>query len=353
MHMTERLVSIEAGFRSRQFAEYARLLASCGGNFPQMKRATANDRSMADLVAKMDVPAAWSGEVDPLGPVASAFIETLRDASAFDAMHEDMIPAGFEMRMGVSVSAAVGDEVAEGAAFPISRFQLSQAALKRRKATASITATRDYLREGGDGATRLIESELRNATALGTDKGFVATLDAAAQSFPSAGSDLDSITDDVRSALDLLGVGIQSRPWIIASPGTVRKLSLMGGTSGLTFPGLRLHGGNIGAVALTASGACPDDEIFVADASRLGANGGSVELRASGEAAIEMATAPQMQSTDHGTAPAPTPTAAVSLFQSNSVSLRCVRWFGVTPLTDRAVVKITDAAWGDGEAGSI
>jgi hypothetical protein len=199
----------------------------------------------------------------------------------------------------------------------------------------------------GDAATRLIETELRNACALATDTAFLTVLDAVDTVVASnGGGTAEAVLADLAGAVAVLDTRVGSNVWAIMSPTLAKRVALLGDQSGPAFPDMTLAGGRIGPVNVAVSAAAADDAVLVVDASGLGVNVGAIGLSASGEASLQLDTAPTQASSDGSSPPGSTASTAVSLFQVNATAIRATRWWGASAARAGVVAKLTSVAWG-------
>lgn len=189
---------------------------------------------------------------------------------------------------GLTGAGLTGGEVSENDATPIRAQGVDSFRLDAgRKFQAATLATREGLQRGGAAIERAIETALRRAVVDAVDAAFVADLTAAAT---SSGFD-----GDHRFAVYLLNPADLE---IYAD----QRLDVTGGW-------FRGHPAFI-------SDAVPSGQAVFCDASQVAADWGDGYIDFATEAAIQAADNPTQDSAT------PTPTDAVSMFQTNSVAIR-------------------------------
>ena len=179
----------------------------------------------------------------------------------------------------------------------------------------------------------LLSRELRNAVAAATDSVFISELSSGAATIASSGTDIDSITTDLRSLLLGLDVTAQSALYLVAHPFRLKLMSLMNGTAGFAFPDVTYKGGSLAGITVLASDQIDDDRVLLVDAARLAGDSDAVTLDSSQHAMLDMAG---------GGSP------TYSLFQRNATGLKCERWFGFEAIAGApAAVLLDDVSWGE------
>jgi hypothetical protein len=190
-----------------------------------------------------------------------AFSQTLAGFDAFDSIWASN---GFQrtpMRcnvVGVTL-AATGATPAEGKPKLISRFSLSTGTLEPAKSTCIIVITSEVAKLTSEAAQIWLIDKLRAGIAKETDRVFVNAIidNGSVDSVASSGSTLDAFNNALSTAMPLLNLGANSRPYWIMPPRVTKVASLMRGSGGSpAYPQLEALGGSIGGVPVL-----PSDEL--------------------------------------------------------------------------------------------
>lgn len=327
---------------ARNFIHAVRMVASHGGLGGALAGAEAGRvaPSVVDVIRAAQ-PAATLTE--PFRAASSAWLQSLSQNSAFDAMVGNMLPASMDMRFGVSTQSFVADEVLEGAGKKVQSLTLASAdPLLPRKAATIIVTTAEMARFSG--ATSLIDTELRTGVAVGTDTIFFTEIVNGTTPIPSAGATAANTITDITALLAAVSLNAQSKPYFIFSPAAVKALL------GKTVSGTRVWidatwaGGGLLGVPLLISDGLPSGTAVLLDATAVAAVPGEVNIDSSRAASLQLDDAPTQASTG-GSPAAPTPTSLVSLFQTNSVAARAERSFAFKLLRADAAASLSGVSY--------
>lgn len=267
----------------------------------------------------------------PEGTVIGNFTETMRTASAFYRILSD---GGFtrlpmRVRAGVITSAPSAGVVAEGAAIPVSKVVLNNVTLLPIKVAAMMVVTNELLLNVSAAGQACFSRELQSVVAAAVDTAFVDVIDTGTTPITSTGPN-----KDLRTALTAVNsAGIARLYWIASED--VGKFGSTLGTSWPAFLAASATGGELANLPLLVSSGVPSGTLYLVDAAGIAADGGPVTADVSSQADALMDTAPSMSSA--------TPTAAqmVSMFQTDSSSLRAVAVIGAAKLRANAVAVVT------------
>jgi hypothetical protein len=280
---------------------------------------------------------------DPFRAASSAWLQSLSQNSAFDAMLGDMLPASMDMRFGVSTQSFVADEVVEGGGKKVQGLTLAAAdPLRPRKAATIIVTTAELARFSG--ATSLIDMELRAGVAVGTDTIFLTEIVAANAPIASAGSTAANTQTDVDALLAAVTLGAQSKPFFVFSPAAIKKLLSKTASGQRIWPDLTWAGGMLSGIPTLVSDGLPSGTAVLLDASAIAAFPGEVQIDSSRAASLQLDDSPTQASTG-GSPAAPTPTSLVSLFQTNSVAARAERTFAFKLLRADAAASLSGVSY--------
>ncbi|WP_426699656.1 phage major capsid protein [Rhodanobacter sp. Col0626] len=283
--------------------------------------------------------AVWAGPLVGYQSVASSFIESLRSISVFDRMLADlaMRRVPLKTRLAVSSVAALGAEVGEWEAVPVSSLAIAGPGLSPRKVQALIAVTNEVIDGAGSAGSALLARELRAGVASATDgaflSGLVTTGTATIAGTASPLADLGNLLDVVNTT----GAGW---PYLVVDARTANRLATKTTTGGdQAFPGMTPKGGELAGVPVLVSDGAPaaDSNGYAAmliDASAIVGDSETVTVDASEQAALQMMSNPGSGAQS-----------MVSMFQTNSTALLASRWFGFELTRDSGVAVVTGAAW--------
>ena len=157
-------IARETDHRGKQFLQVARILAMHPNDLPAA-RAFAEARGMLPEIQTVLKSAVAPGSIasSELAPLAEfermgeAYLATLRNASAFDALLPFMRNVPFRSKVTISTIGAVGSVVVEGAPKPISSLTLSSGELEQVKAVAITVLSKELLKLGGGSVLDLFD----------------------------------------------------------------------------------------------------------------------------------------------------------------------------------------------------
>lgn len=330
-------------------AEFTLMARSIGRARDSLVRAAqiADPMSGGQRVASIlraAVPAGTVADATYAGPlvgyhaVADGFLESLRSQSVFDRFLAEiaMRKVPLKTRLAVSTIAAVGNEVGESVAIPVSSLAINGPALDPRKVQALIAVTNEILDGTTSAGAALLARELRAGVASATDAAFLGSLLTDAQTVDGTASPLD----DLGNLLNVVNTTGASRPYLVVAPRTANRLATKPTTSGeQAFPGMTPNGGEIAGVPVLVPDQAPAPDsnghkAVLIDASAIVGDSETVAVDASEQAALQMATNPAGGAQQ-----------LVSMFQTNSTALLATRWFGFELIRSTGVAVLTGAAW--------
>jgi HK97 family phage major capsid protein len=296
----------------------------------------AHDRA-AELLERSAVQPGSTTDSTWAAPLAvsqlsDAFAETLRNASAFDAV----LAAGGFMRVppiatvAITTLAPPAYLVGEQAPKPASLMNFSSASVSMAKVASYVVLSDELLRSAGPGPINLLSRELKGAIGQSTDAYLIAQLTAGLTAIPStAGSAALAIRADLRDLLDAVSFGANAALYYITTPQIAKRLSVVGDSAGgRMFPGLSPTGGVLDNVPLLVSDAAVAGSLLLFDATQVAVAAGPIELDRSTTASISAETAPD--------SPPISGSSYINLFQQNLAALRAERFLGISRLRSTA-----------------
>jgi HK97 family phage major capsid protein/HK97 family phage prohead protease len=321
------------------------------------------------MFLKEDVPAGstrdnvWAGSLVYAQSLASEFIDFLRPQTIIGRISGfTMIP--FNVRIGGQTSGAAGYWVGEGRAKPLTMFNTNATTLGEYKVATISAITQELARFSNPQAETLVRNELARACQERLDIDFIdpdkaistgvspASITNGIVNLNSSGNTLDKVDIDVNLMMSAFAQSyIVPTHWIM--PNTIAlALSLMRTALGArAFPDITMNGGTFMGLPVITSQYCilgtpannlilliAAPEIFLAD-------DGGFSVDVSREASLEMNDAPTMSAGPLGSPVGATGSVVVSMFQTNSMAIRCERFINWARKRSGAVVWMDDVQW--------
>jgi hypothetical protein len=307
----------------------------------------APERVVQNFKAAVGGSTTGSWNIGTLATSIGAWSDNLRTTSVYWRIFAD---GGFtrlplNSRIGMAAAAPIGGTVAEGAATPIARLDLTNLTLTPIKACAKgLVFTNETLMAVGPAGQNFINRELMSELSNAVDAAFLGVIASTAGivSNPAAGVTAIDCHHDLKTALLAVGVGARSKYYWLASPDVCKKVSaLPDSTGGSAFPAMSAtDGGELLNLPCLVSTGVPAASLYLIDASAIGTDAMEVGVDVSTHADVQMDSSPTMSSAT------PTATTTVSMFGTNSTILRAFTWMGVTALRSNCAAIITSINWG-------
>lgn len=274
--------------------------------------------------------------------IVSAFIQQLRNQSAFYRLLDGMIRVPFKTRISMIATDATAWIVGEGKPIPVTRATLDALTLDPKKAAALLVITEELLRSTK--SEQNLTLALRRAISAAVDGQFFSlVIDDDTEEIASTGDDAIAAAGDIKLLLDAVSPSVESSLLFVLSPEVQRAAATLTTQSGgFLFPNLTPVGGDIVGIPAIPSDQVGAGKVALIDASGIAGESGTVAIDASGYADIEMQSSGLLIDSD-------TPAAAVltSMWQTNSVAIRAVVDFDAKRLRDNAVAVLTGVEWGN------
>jgi HK97 family phage major capsid protein len=278
-----------------------------------------------------------------------AFLAELEPQSALGKLGYTPVPPN------VKVPASTGEVTAmwvpEGRAIPVYQGQFGTVTLDHfPKIGGIVVVTRELARSSDPRADLVFGQLLTNAVIRGSDRALLdpalaatadtpASITNGAPSIPSTGSDAAAMTADIAQLSGMLtaaGFPFTGRSYITS--GAIAEhlagLRLSGGM--LAFPDVAVGGGTLGGVPLVVSDQAGPQIVLVHGPSILAAVG-AIDLSTSENALLEMVDTPVGDVDPPASGPE-----LVSMYQTDSVAMRCIRYLNFAPGRPGAVARIAD-----------
>jgi HK97 family phage major capsid protein len=303
----------------------------------------------------------WASEIAYAQDLANEFIEYLRPMTIVGRL-PGLRRVPFNVRMGSMTAGTTGYWVGQGAAIPVSKGTTSSTSLGITKAAGLAVITEELARLSSPSAEALVRDDLANAVRQVVDTQFIdpnqggqTNISPASVTYNvtptiASGTAYADLKTDIKALFATwitANVDASGSMWVM-SPSIALALSLMQNALGQAeFPSMTIDGGTFfGLPAITSQSTVisgsPDwgnmivlikqSDIFLAD-------DGGLSVDASREAAIEMSDGPS------STAAVGTGASLTSMWQTESVALKVVRYINWTKRRSTAVQFIRNAAY--------
>jgi hypothetical protein len=240
---------------------------------------------------------------------------------------------------------AQGAWIGEGKAIPASAGAFDRITLDVGQLGSLIVTTQELLAQASLDAERMFENDVTAAVVETSDRMFLDPAQALVPGFspasitnvagvviPSSGTDAAAVSADVSAlvaeVIANLGGEVRDLVFITSTTAAAALAGLRWPSGQPVYPDVSVDGGALDGVPLLVSAACGPQLVLLDQYHLIVAESG-IELAASREAAIETRDDPVGDSVTPVAAPT-----MVSLYQSNSAAIRCVRfgwWELATP----------------------
>ena len=346
MTMLQRLGQLnreqEINQRAKDFAHVARWLTLAAANRTDAVELAERDRAPPQIVqavkAAVDAGSTtgWGQPLAGYDTLAEGFLQSLRQASAFDAMLPSMRSVPMHTNVIVASGGATGQTTGEAQIVPIAQFQFQLSQIVEMKTTAIVAFTAELLRITN---SNLFAQEMTRTVAAATDTAFLSRIINGISATTSVGGTSVAILQDLAAALFALTLDASSKVFLTVDSNIAKHWSVATTQSGeLLFPQMSPTGGVVqGMPVLVSDGVT--NQIIAIDASQIAAaTGNGVELDASNQAALQLDTAPNSPPNASGV--------YVSMWQMNMASIRATRYWAAERLRAGAVAVVSSVSYG-------
>lgn len=298
----------------------------------------------AAVAAGTTTDSAWAGPLVYNTHLASEFVEYLRPQLIIGKM-SGFRRVPFNVRFPTQTGGSTVGWVGEGAAKPVSKLQFSSGSLGFAKAAGIVIITQELARFSSPSAELLVRDDLASQMQYFLDQQFIdpgvaavantnpaSVLNGASNVRQAAATwnTAANIETDVKALLQTFAdneIPMDGSMYWVMTPSTALALSMIRTTGGENFayPGLTINGGTFFGIPVITSNSVPHsvsagaivalvkaNDIFLAD-------DGQIAIDVSQEASLQMDSAPSQ------TSATPTASTVVSMFQTNSLAIRCER----------------------------
>lgn len=310
----------------------------------------------------------WAGPLVYPTNLVSEFIEFLRPQTIIGRI-DGMTRVSFNSRIGGETSGGAGYWVGQGKAKPLTKGDYNETTIPFTKVANIAVLTDELVRFSSPSAEARVRSLLVRALQERLDIDFIdpaktasagvspASITNGIANLNASGVTLDAVDVDVQALMNsFISAHIMPTHWIM--PNSVAlALSLMRTSLGAyAFPTINMNGGTFYGLPVVTSqyailGTPANNLIVLLSAPEIFlADDGGFSMEMSREASLEMDDAPTMDAGSLGSPAGATGSTVVSMFQTNSVALRCERYIYWTRRRNAGVAWMDDVQWSAGTA---
>lgn len=320
-------------------------------------------RQKANVVAGSTTNSGWASQLVYNQNLQGEFIELVRPLTIIGRL-PGLRRVPFNVRMGSQTSGSTGYWVGQGKPVPASALGVGEVTLGIAKAAGLVVITDELLRSSDPNAEVLVRDDLVKTNVDFLDEQFIAPDYAAVANVSPAsitsgvtptaasGTALSNLRTDVQTLLAAFitnQVPLTGLAWVM-HPVTALAIANMQNALGQNeFPTMGITGGTFFGLPAIASENCikvgspvsgEGRMLVLVNASEiLLADDGMADVEASREASIQMLDNPTNDTVT------PTATTMVSMWQTNSIAIRAVRYINWAKRRSNVVQFIQDAAY--------
>jgi HK97 family phage major capsid protein len=370
------IVSVSANVeKGIAFARYVKALAMSRGNLTGALAIAQNNKNWMDTtpqVAKVlmaavaggdTTTAGWASELVYAQNLADEFINILRPLTIIGRI-PNLTRVPFNVRVSGADQGTSAFWIGQGKPVPVSKMHTLAVTLGIAKAAGLVVMTEELIRSSSPSAEIMVRNDLMKAIVQFLDQQFVdpsfaavanvspASITSGVNPTPATGTTAATLRTDVQTMFNawiVQNLDPTGGVWIM-TPTTALAISLMLNALGQpVFPDMSMTGGEFFGLPVVVSqsaliagspSAGEGNMIILLNAPEiLLADDGQVTVDASREASLEMLDNPT------NSAAAGTPTTMVSMFQTNAVAIKAVRFINWQKRRTFAVQYIKDAAY--------
>lgn len=321
--------------KAKGFAQWAQALMIAKGDVLEAREVFASrfpQSKHLDTISKAAVSAGtttgWGEPLTPLTPLGMAYIDFVRPRTVLGRLL-GVRPVPFDVPFAGQTSGFGVGWTREGKPILVTKGEFQRNQLSPTKIGGIVVQTEELLRSTDAAAQAMIERDLSNAVVEFSDVQFLdpaiaevegtspASITHGAPEIDSTGDDAEAVETDLKAMVaSLIAAGSNLvAPFWVMKPGTALHLATLRGPGGeRIFPNVGPLGGEIWTIPVLTS-VSAGDQITLIDAAEVLVADGGIELSASQQGALQMSDAP-----------VDGPAEMVSLWQSNLVALKVIRF---------------------------
>jgi HK97 family phage major capsid protein len=328
-------------------------------NSPQV----ANALRMATVTGADTTTSGWASELVYNQNLASEFIEYLRPKTIIGQI-PGITKVPFNIRIPGESAVPTGYWVGQGAPIPVSKSTTTSITLGIAKAGGMCVLTKELIMSSQPSAEEMMRNSLSKSVIQFLDQQFIAPDYAAVANVSPAsltngvtptaasGTAATNFRTDIQTLFNTWitnNVDPSGAVWVMTATQALALSMMLNALSQPYFPTMTPRGGTLNGYPVIVSQSCAQVGSPVATEGQmivlinapdiLLADDGQVTVDASDQASIQMLDNPT------NNAQAGTPTTMVSMWQTESVALRAIRFINWTKRRSNAVAYIKDAAY--------
>ncbi|HED5889188.1 TPA: phage major capsid protein [Salmonella enterica] len=300
--------------------------------------------------------ASWAGNLSDYQEYEKDFIDYLRPLTIIGQFGQNGIPSlravPFNIKVAMQTAAGAAGWVGEGKGAPLTKSGYGHATLPRAKVSAICVLTDEVLKSSSPAADLMVRNDLGAAVIERLDMDFIdpekAEVDATSpggitHGIAAIASSGDPDKDGAAALQKMIDSKLQpsGAAWIMSTSNALALSTRKNALGQKEHPDMTMFGGKFLGIPAIVSQVAGSLLVLVDAPNIYIADDGEVAIDASREASLEMVDAPTQSSTT-GTGAAQ----MVSMFQTDSVALRAMRWVYWKRRRAEAVVVITGANYG-------
>ena len=351
------------------FARYAMVLAKAQGNPMMAEQIAARQYPdspelttvlKAAVAAGNTTDATWAKPLVEYATMSTEFLEFLRPQTILGKFGQGGIPGlrrvPFNVRIVGQSSGGTAGWVGEGKAKPLTKFGFDAVNLGWAKVAGITVLTEELIRFSNPAAEQLVRDGLRDAIVERLDIDFTNPAKAAVAGVspasitngvtplvPAGTGTVDNMRTDIQAmfaAYIAANMAPTSGVWLMSSMGALQIAMLTNPLGQPEYAGVTMAGGSLFGLPIIVSDYIAAGTVILVNAQDVYlADDGDVMIDASREASLEMNDAPT------GNSNTGTGASLVSMFQTNSVAIRCEKYVNWAKRRAQAVQIITNARW--------
>lgn len=324
----------------------------------------------ADVAGGTTTDNAWAEPLVTPNVLASEFIEYLRARTIVGRFGTDGIPSlrriPFNVKIQEQTAAGDGYWVGEGAAKPLTSYEFTSTTHRWCKVANIAVLSEDLIRFSNPAADVLVRNLLAESLQAKLDTEFItastakvpdvspgSVLNGSANTSASTAVTAAQVLEDIKTLVGYFTAAnnpLDSGVFIMRQTAATALSLMVNSVTGVRdFPTMTTTGGTLAGFPVIVSQYVPTGIVALVNASDIYlSDDGGVSVAMSREASLEMSTTPGASISDGSPgAPVAQTQKVVSMFQTNSVAIRCERMINWSLRRLSAVAYLTSVGWGN------
>jgi HK97 family phage major capsid protein/HK97 family phage prohead protease len=356
------------------FARYVKAMAMAKGNVMHAHEIAKANKGWHDTTPQVEMflktavgagtstGSAWADDLVYAQNLSSDFIEYLRPATLIGKIQNLLRRVPFNIRVGSITSGGTAYWVGSGVPIPLSKLQTDNLTLERTKSAGLMSITQELALDSSPSAELLVRDDLRDCIAAMLDVSFIDPNRAAVANVSPAsitngvtgilpsGTTAGALRTDVqnlRAGFITANIPAMSGVWIMTETLFVVLSGMTNALGQPEFPTMGNDQPTFGgrpvfvtqALNIAGSPTVGDMLIYLIPSEIMLADDGEVAVEVSNQASLEMSDAPA------NNAATGTGASMVSMFQTDSLAIRAIRFINWKKRRSAAVQYIYNARY--------